>query len=377
MAQEDYYQTLGVSRDASADEIKKAYRKLALKYHPDRNDSDSAEEQFKKISEAYEVLKDEEKRAAYDNYGHSAFQGGGFQSGGGGGFHDPFDLFREAFGNRGGGSIFEEFFGGGSGGRSGGQSGADLRYDIEISLEEAAYGIEKEIAYKSNATCERCKGDGAEPGSRTIMCSFCSGSGYINSSRGFITFRQTCPRCHGSGQSIEKPCRDCGGRGRRQKSNKVNIHIPAGVDNGSKLRSPGKGEAGELGQPAGDLYIFIHVRDHEIFERREDNLYCQIPIKFTLAALGGKIDVPTLYGKASLKIPPGTQSNTTFRLREYGMTHLRSGQKGDQMVRVQIEVPKQLKEDEKRLLEEFAIASGDAQNPVSQSFLEKAKRFFK
>jgi len=375
MTQEDYYKVLGVSRDATPDEIKKAYRKLALKYHPDRNNSNNAEEQFKKISEAYEVLKDDEKRTAYDNYGHSAFQGGGFSSSSEGGFHDPFDLFREAFGNKSGGSIFEEFFGGG-GSSSAGQNGSDLRYDIEIPLEEAAYGTDKEIAYRTNASCERCKGEGAEPGSKKIMCSFCSGKGHINSSRGFITFRQTCPRCHGSGQSIEKPCRDCSGQGRVQKLNKANIHIPAGVDNGSKLRSPGKGEAGELGQPSGDLYIFIHVSEHEIFERREDNLHCQIPIKFTLAALGGKIDVPTLYGKASLKIPAGTQSNTTFRLRSYGMTHLRSGRKGDQMVRVQIEVPTHLKEKEKKLLESFAIACGDTQNPVSQSFLEKAKRFF-
>ncbi|MGK0176293.1 MAG: molecular chaperone DnaJ [Lentimonas sp.] len=385
MSQEDLYETLGVARDASADELKKAYRKLAVKYHPDKNpDDEKAEAQFKEISSAYDVLKDPEKRAAYDRYGHAAFQGG--MGGGGGssrGGHDPFDIFREAFsgqgGGGGGGGIFEEFFGGGGGGQSqgGASHGSDLRYDLEISLEEAVKGCEKEIRYKRPVGCKRCDGKGAEPGSKKATCSTCGGSGQISSNRGFISFRQVCTKCQGAGITIDKPCTDCHGEGRKMETSTVKIRIPAGVATGSKLRSAGKGEAGQMGGPTGDLYIVIHVKAHELFERQDYHLFCEIPIKFTLAALGGSIKVPTLFGKGSLKIPTGTQSGTTFRLRGQGVPHLRGNGKGDLLVRVQVEVPTKLDSDQKEKLEAFADASGDPENPMSESFVEKAKKFFR
>lgn len=383
MAKEDYYELLGVSKSATEEELKKAYRKKAVQYHPDKNPGDkAAEEMFKKVSEAYDVLKDPEKRAAYDRYGHAAFQGpgagaargpGGF---GGGGFHDPFDIFREVFGQQGGGGIFDEMFGGGGGSRDGGRDGADLRYDLEITLEEAARGAEKEISFRKNVTCERCDGSGAEPGSKRVTCPTCRGAGQIRRSGGIITFTQTCPTCAGSGTRIEKPCSMCHGEGRRPKTVKLTVRIPPGVDTGSRLRSSGNGEAGIAGGQAGDLYIVLSVRDHELFERQGDDLFCEIPIKFTLATLGGTIEVPTLFGKASLKIPTGTQSGTTFRLREKGMPSLRGGRQGDQLVRVHVEVPQSLSSEQRRLLEEFARVSGDANEPTSKSFFEKAKKFF-
>jgi molecular chaperone DnaJ len=377
MAKEDYYKLLGVGRDAAEEEIKKAYRKKAIQYHPDKNPGNKqAEEMFKKVSEAYEVLKDADKRAAYDRYGHAAFAQGTGPRGGGpaGGFHDPFDIFREVFGG-GGGGIFEEFFGGGGGG-GGARDGADLRYDIEITLEEAARGVEKEISFRKLAACDRCGGTGAEPGSKRVTCATCRGAGQVTTSRGFFTVRQVCPVCHGTGTRVEQPCRECRGEGRINRTTKLNVRIPPGVDTGSKLRSAGNGEAGMQGGHAGDLYLVIHVQDHEIFERQGDDLFCEIPIKFTLAALGGTIDVPTLSGKAALKIPAGTQSGTTFRLRDRGMPGLRSGRHGDQLVRVQVEVPTHLTAEQRKKLEEFAIACGDADEPVARSFFEKAKKFF-
>ena len=387
MAKEDYYELLGVSKNASADEIKKAYRKMAIKYHPDKNPGDkTAEDKFKKVSEAYEILQDEEKRAAYDRYGHAAFQqagaGGPGGMGGRGGFQDPFDIFRDVFGGGGGGggasSIFEEFFGGGGGRQQadGSQRGSDLRYDLEISLEEAAAGVEREITYRRLVTCDACKGSGAEPGTSKVVCPTCGGSGYVTSSRGFFSIRQHCPTCGGTGEKIEKACRKCGGEGRVAENSNLKVKIPAGVDSGSKLRSVGNGEAGVRGGATGDLYIVIHLKKHEIFDRRGDDLFCEIPIKFTLAALGGKIDVPTLSGKASLKIPAGTQTGTTFRLRNKGMPNLRTGRYGDQLIRVQVEVPKALTNEQRTKLEEFALASGDADEPMGKSFFEKAKRFF-
>ncbi len=382
MAKEDYYELLGVSTDASADEIKKAYRKMAMKYHPDKNAGNAeAEEMFKKVSEAYEVLKDSEKRAAYDRYGHAAFQSGGTSRGAGfGGFHDPFDLFREVFGGgggRGGGSIFEEFFGGGRGGsQGGGRRGSDLRYDLEIELPEAAKGSEKQISFRRAAGCDRCDGSGAEPGSQKTGCTMCGGQGQVTSQRGFFSVRQVCPTCEGSGVVIQNPCGKCRGEGRVAKTSKINVRIPPGVDTGTRLKSRGNGEAGLAGGEAGDLYIVFHVKEHEIFERSGDDLFCEIPIKFTLAAIGGTIDVPTLNGKASLKIPTGTQSGTTFRLRGHGMPGLHDGRAGDQLIRVQIEVPRRLSKEQRKKLEEFAIACGDAEHPVSDSFFKKAKRFF-
>ena len=381
MAKEDYYQLLGVSKSASAEEIKKAYRKKAVQYHPDKNPDDpEAEAMFKKIAEAYEVLKDSDKRAAYDRFGHAAFeQGAGRSARGFGGFHDPFDIFREVFGGGGGGagSIFDEFFGsGGSSSRGGAQRGSDLRYDLEIDLIEAAKGVEKEISFRRAARCNHCGGSGAEPGSSRTSCSTCGGQGQVTSQRGFFSVRQVCPTCHGSGFVIANPCHKCRGDGRVMKSSKIKLRVPAGVDTDSKLRSVGHGEAGVMGGDAGDLYVVIHVDDHEIFERHGEDLYCEIPIKFTLAALGGTIDVPTLNGKASLKIPPGTQSGTTFRLRGHGIPDLRHSRLGDQLVRVEIEVPTRLSSHQRKKLEDFAIASGDADNPVSESFFEKARRFF-
>ncbi len=387
MAKDDYYELLGVQKGATAEEMKKAYRKKAVQYHPDKNPGNKeAEEMFKKVSHAYEVLTDPEKRAAYDRYGPAAFEGGGgvprgpggMGGGGGGGFHDPFDIFREVFGQQGrgggGGGIFEEMFGGGGG--DGGRDGADLRYDLEITLEEAARGVEKEISFRKNMTCERCDGSGAEPGSKKVTCPTCRGAGQVRRSGGIITFTQTCPTCGGAGSKVEKPCTACRGEGRTAKSTKLNVRIPPGVDTGSRLRSSGNGEAGLAGGQPGDLYIVLTVKEHELFERQGEDLFCEIPIKFTLAALGGTIEVPTLSGKASLKIPPATQSGTTFRLRGNGMPSLRGGAQGDQLVRVQVEVPTSLTSEQKKILEEFARVSGDAANPTSKSFFEKAKKFF-
>jgi len=380
MAQADLYETLGVSRDASADELKKAYRKLAVKYHPDKNPDDKvAEAKFKEISSAYDNLKDPDKRAAYDRYGHAAFQGG--MGGGGGGGHDPFDMFREAFGGRGGGGgggIFDEFFGGGGGQSTGGAAhGSDLRYDLEISLEEAVKGCEKEIRYRRPAECKKCHGEGAEPGSKKVTCPTCGGAGQVSSNRGFISFRQVCSSCQGAGQTIEKPCKNCHGEGREMETSTVKVRIPGGVATGSKLRSAGKGEAGQMGGQAGDLYIIIHVKEHELFERHDHDLFCEVPIKFTLAALGGAINVPTLFGKGSLKIPTGTQTGTTFRLRGQGVPHLRGNRKGDLLIRVQIEVPTKLSSEQKKKLEDYAESCGDPANPMGESFVEKAKKFFR
>lgn len=393
MAKEDFYDLLGVSREVSDAELKKAYRKKAVKYHPDKNPDDAAaEEKFKEISHAYETLKDAQKRAAYDRYGHAAFEGGGrgpggmSGGGGGGGFHDPFDIFREVFGQGqgggggggGGGGIFDEMFGGGGqgGGGGGGRDGSDLRYDLEISLSDAAKGIEKELSFRKAASCELCDGSGAEPGSKKVTCPTCRGAGQVQRSGGIITFRQTCPTCGGAGTKIEKPCSRCRGEGRENKSAKVKVRIPAGVDTGSRLRSVGNGEAGLSGGQPGDLYIVLTVKDHEIFERQGQDLFCEIPIKFTLAVLGGTIEVPTLFGKGSLKIPTGTQSGTTFRLRGKGMPSLRGGSQGDQLVRMHVEVPKKLTDEQRTLLEEFARVSGDADHPTGEGWFDKAKKFF-
>jgi molecular chaperone DnaJ len=363
----DYYELLEVARGASGEEIKKSYRRLAVKYHPDKNPGDkAAEDRFKQISEAYEALSDDQKRAAYDRYGHAAFQntGGGA---GPGGFHDPMDVFREMFR----GSGFEEFFG-----QGGPQHGNDLRYDLELTLEEAAAGVEKEIKYRRAAPCDVCHGSGAEPGTKRQTCPTCRGVGQVVSTRGFFSVRQACPQCHGHGSLIAHPCAKCRGAGRVEETAKLKVRVPPGVDSGQKLRSPGGGEAGAPGAPAGDLYLFLHVREHELFQRDGDDLHCSIPIKFTLASLGGPLDVPTLTGKAQMKIPPGTQSGTMLRLRGRGMPSLRGGEAGDQYVRVEIEVPKKLTPEQKHKLEEFGRACGDAEQPVSESFFEKAKKFF-
>jgi molecular chaperone DnaJ len=375
MAKDDYYDLLGVTKKATEEELKKAYRKKAVQYHPDKNPGNKeAEEMFKKVSEAYEVLKDPEKRAAYDRYGHAAFQGGGGGARGpAGGFHDPYDIFREVFGQ--GGGIFEEMFGGG-GRDAGRRDGADLRYDLEITLEEAARGVEKEISFRKLVSCEHCHGSGSEPGTKRVTCPTCRGAGQVRRSGGIIVFTQTCPTCGGSGVKIEKPCSVCRGEGRVPKTTKLSVRIPPGVDTGSRLRSAGNGEAAASGGSPGDLYVVLSVKEHELFERQGDDLFCEIPIKFTLATLGGSIEVPTLSGRASLKIPAGTQSGTTFRLRDRGMPSLRGGRHGDELIRVHVEVPTSLAADQRKILEEFARVSGDANEPTSRSFFEKAKKFF-
>lgn len=379
----DYYEVLEVTRTAAGDEIKRSYRKLAVKYHPDKNPDDhAAEDRFKELGEAYDVLSDENKRAAYDRYGHQAFaQGGGA---GRGGFHDPFDIFREVFGSQGGGGgaggIFEHIFSGMAGGgrpdRDGRQQGSDLRYDLQIRLEEAASGCEKEIEVSKLDTCDKCDGAGAESGSRAVSCSTCGGRGQVISSRGFFQVSQTCPKCRGTGQVIERPCQRCGGEGRMENRSRIQLKIPAGIEDGSRLRSQRNGEAGIRGGAPGDLYVVIHIKEHAIFQREAENLFCEVPIPFTTAALGGEARVPTLEGKASLKIPAGTQGGAVFKMRGHGMPVLQSTQRGDLLVRVLVEVPTKLNREQRHKLEEFAALCGEENSPMNKSFFDKAKEFF-
>ena len=373
----DYYEVLAVSRTATEEEVKRSYRKLAVKFHPDKNPDDpQAEERFKELGEAYDVLMDADKRAAYDRFGHAAFAQG--TAGRGGGFHDPFDIFREVFGGGGGGGIFESFFGGGATvDREGRQRGSDLRYDMQITLEEAAFGVDKEIEVRKLDTCATCNGRGAEPGSRTINCPACGGRGQVISSRGFFQVSQTCPRCRGVGQIIEKPCRSCAGEGRAENTSRIKLKIPAGIADGSRLRSSGNGEAGIRGGSAGDLYVVIHIKEHAIFQREEDNLYCEVPISFTLAALGGEIAVPTLEGKANLKVPAGTQSGQIFKLRGKGVMNVNQRDRGDLMARLLVEVPTRLNHDQRQKLEEFASLCGEENTPLHKSFFDRAKEFFR
>src|SRR6266571_5005975 len=369
----DYYEVLGVGRNASDEEIKRAYRKLAVKFHPDKNPDDPhAEEKFKQLGEAYDVLMDADKRAAYDRFGHGAFAQGGV----GAGFHDPFDIFREVFGSAGGG-IFETFFGGGGMRAEDRQRGSDLRYDMQITLEEAAAGIEKEIEIRKLDTCDKCGGSGAEAGSRTITCPSCGGRGQVISSRGFFQVSQTCPRCRGVGHIIDKPCRECDGEGRVEKPNRIKLKIPAGISDGSRLRSPRNGEAGIRGGPQGDLYVVVHVAEHKVFQRDEDNLYCEVPIPFSVATLGGEVPVPTLEGKANLKIPAGTQSGQMFKLRGKGVVHVNGRERGDLLVRVMVEVPTRLNTEQRAKLQEFAELCGEENAPLGKSFFERAKEFFR
>jgi molecular chaperone DnaJ len=369
----DYYEVLGVERTASSEEVKRAYRKLAVQFHPDKNPDDAqAEEKFKELGEAYDVLMDGDKRAAYDRFGHAAFSQGGASFRGN--FHDPFDIFREVFG--GGGGIFESFFGGGVSTEDG-KRGSDLRYDMQITLEEAAFGAEKEIEVRKLDTCGKCNGSGAEPGSRTISCPTCGGRGQVISARGFFQVSQTCPRCRGLGEILEKPCQQCQGEGRLEKPTRIKLTIPPGISNGSRLRSSGNGEAGIRGGPHGDLYVVIHVKEHKIFQRDGDDLYCEVPIAFAAAALGGEIAVPTLQGKANLKVPAGTQTGQMFKFRGKGMVNINGRSHGDLVIRVIVEVPTRLNAQQRQKLEEFANLCGEENTPLHKSFFERAKEFFK
>lgn len=370
---QDAYEILEVTRTAETAEIKTSYRKLAMKYHPDRNPGDkAAEERFKEISQAYDILMDVGKREAYDRYGWAAFQGQGGSAAGG--FHDPFDLFREVFGS-GGGRIFEHFFGGGRAESAPGQ-GTDLRYDLEITLEEAARGVEKEIEIHRIGRCAACGGSGGAEGARLQTCPTCHGRGQVVAARGIFQFAQTCPRCQGAGEMIDRPCKACRGEGRAEGAARIKLKIPAGIEDGSRLRSTGHGEAGMRGAPSGDLYVVIHIREHRIFSRDGDDLFCEVPIPFARAALGGEISVPTLDGRASVKIPAGTQNGTIFKLRDKGMPHLRGSGQGRLLVRVAVEVPTKLTAEQRSKLEDFAQSCGEHNTPITKSFLERAKEFF-
>ena len=378
----DYYDILGVNKSASEAEIKKAYRKLAIKYHPDKNQGDKkAEEKFKELSQAYEVLSDPSKRQQYDQFGHAAFTGAGRNTGGGGGFHDPFDIFSQVFsGGGGGGFSFEDLFGGGGSSRrrSGPIGGADLRYDLEIDFEDAVYGADKKIKIPRMDTCKSCNGNGCADNSGKESCSHCNGTGQVAMSQGFFSVRQSCPICKGEGEIIKNPCRKCHGEGRVRTEKTLKIHIPPGVDTGSRLRVSGEGEGGVRGGSPGDLYVVMHVRPHEVFQRDGLDILCEIPIDFPTAALGGVIEVPTITGKTKMKIPPGTQNRTVLRLKGKGIPSLRGGgRRGDQHLRVFVEVPKSLNKEQKELLKKYSEVQNSSSHPIMAAFLKKAKNFIK
>ncbi|OGV38692.1 MAG: molecular chaperone DnaJ [Lentisphaerae bacterium GWF2_45_14] len=379
----EYYELLGVTKSASPEEIKKAYRKLAIKYHPDKNRGDkSAEDKFKEISEAYEVLSDKNKRAQYDQFGPDAFKRSASSGTSGGGFHDPFDIFSQVFGNGGGGggggSIFDDLFGGGHSRRSASSArdGSDLRYDLEIDFEDAVYGADKKINIPRMDECSRCKGSGSEPGTGKTTCTRCGGTGQVSLAQGFFSIRQSCPSCGGSGQMIKTPCSSCSGEGRIRIDKNLQIHIPPGVDTGSRLRVSGEGESGYRGGRPGDLYVVIHVKSHDVFLRDGNDIICEVPIDFATAAVGGIIDVPTISGKTRMKIPEGTQNGTVLRLKNKGVPSLRGGGRGDQHVRIFIETPLDLSKEQKKLLKDFTDTLKDAENhPLKEAFEKKAKRF--
>lgn len=382
MSKRDYYEVLGVSKTATQDELKKAYRKLARKYHPDLNkDNPEAAEKFKECNEAYSVLSDEQKRAQYDQFGPEAFENGGMGGGPGAGGFGGFG----GFGGSGMEDIFDMFFGGqGRGGRSnnaGPQRGADLRYDMEITFEEAAFGVEKEISMKRAERCEHCHGEGAEPGSKVETCPECHGSGYVrftqNTMFGQMVNERPCSRCHGEGKIISNPCKECGGSGTVKKTKKLKVKIPAGVDNGSRLRVGGEGEAGLKGGPSGDLYVYLYVKPHKFFERDGTTVLCEVPINIVQATLGAEIKVPTLDGQVTMKVPEGTQPGKVMRLKGKGIPSLRGGGRGDQLVRMKVVVPTKLTDKQKDALQKFADISKDNINPEEKSFLNKVKDFFK
>ncbi|HSG74851.1 MAG TPA: molecular chaperone DnaJ [Burkholderiales bacterium] len=373
MAKRDFYEVLGVNRDASADDIRKAYRKLAMKWHPDRNpDNPKAEDHFKEAQEAYDVLSDAKKRAAYDQFGHAGVdpQAGMGAAGAAGGFTGFGDIFNDIFG---------DIFGGGRGGRSGVFRGADLRYNLEITLEQAAHGFETRIRIPSMAPCETCQGSGARPGSQPQTCPTCRGAGQVRVSQGPFSIAQTCPRCHGAGRIIPNPCTTCSGSGRIKQQKTLSVKIPAGVDEGDRVRLSGEGEPGVNGGPAGDLYVQVHIKPHPVFQRDHDDLHCEMPISITTAALGGDIEIPTLDGSARIRVPAESQTGKTFRLRSKGIKGVRSHEAGDLFCHVVVETPVNLTSRQKELLKEFAgISEQDVarHNPRSKSWLEKVKEFF-
>ena len=378
----DYYEVLGVARAASADDIKKAYRKLALKYHPDKNPGNvEAEEKFKEISEAYEILSEPAKRQRYDQFGHQAFApgggGGGFGGFGGIDLEEALRTFMGAFG--GGGSIFDNFFGGMAGATERGDSatrGADVRFDLEIDFEEAVFGSHREITLPVMEECPACKGTGADKDSKKETCSRCKGRGILITTNGFFQVRQTCNVCGGSGQVIRNPCRECRGDGQVKTNRTLELKIPPGVETGSRLRLAGKGQGGVRGGLAGDLYVVLHVHPHPLFQRRDEDIFCEIPIPFHVAALGGEIEVPTITGYAKLKIPAGTESGTVFRLRSRGLADIRGGPNGDQHIRVTIEVPVNLKGAQKDIIASLASACSDANHPRAAEIRKMADEFY-
>ncbi|BEV71991.1 molecular chaperone DnaJ [Paludibacterium sp. THUN1379] len=375
MSKRDYYDVLGVNRDASDEDIKKAYRKLAMKYHPDRNpDSKEAEDKFKQVKEAYEILSDSQKRAAYDQFGHAGVDqnagAGGFR--GGQGFGDFSDAFSDIFG---------DIFGGGraGGGRSQVFRGADLRYNMEITLEEAARGCERQIRIPAHEHCDTCHGSGAKPGTQPKTCATCGGHGQVRMSQGFFSVQQTCPTCHGSGKQITDPCPKCHGAGQVKTTKTLNVKIPAGVDEGDRIRLAGEGEPGENGGPNGDLYVVTHIKPHQVFQREGMDLHCEMPISFATAALGGEVEIPTLDGMAKVKISAETQSGKVYRLRGKGIKAVRGNTYGDLMCHVVVETPVNLNERQKELLREFEELSQNddtVHNPRAKSFMDKLKDFF-
>ena len=373
MAKRDYYDVLGVNKSATPDQIKSAYRKLAVKHHPDKNKGDkAAEEKFKEASEAYHVLSNGERKQSYDNFGHAAFENGG---GGRGGFGN-FD-FSNSFSD-----IFEDFFGEGFGGgrrsRRSNNRGSDLRYDLSITLEEAYTGKKQDIKFSTSEKCDTCKGSGSKPGHDAGSCSMCGGNGQVRSNQGFFTVQQTCPQCSGSGEEITNPCTSCSGQGKQQASKRLSVSIPKGVDDGTRIRLAGKGEAGSRAAGSGDLYLFINVYSHDLFKRSDENLFFECPISIADAALGTSIEIPTIDGgKAKIKIPSGTQSGKQFRLKGKGMPYMRGSGIGDLYVQVNTEVPISLNKEQKELLEKFREIENEKSNPSIKKFFQKAKSFWK
>ena len=377
MAKRDYYDVLGITKRANPQEIKSAYRKLAVKFHPDKNPGDkNAEDKFKEASEAYGILSDKNKKENYDNFGHAAFENnGGGQSSGFGGFG--------GFGGSDFSDIFEDFFGEFSGGRknnkrSSKNRGSDLRYDLSITLEEAYSGKKQNIQFTTSDKCNTCKGSGSKPGFSPDRCTYCGGSGKIRSNQGFFTVQQTCPQCSGSGEEITNPCNDCGGNGNKQISKKISVTIPKGVDDGTRIRLAGKGEAGTRGGASGDLYLFINVKSHDLFKRSDENLFFEFPISIVDAALGSTIEIPTIDGgKAKIKIPEGTQSGKQFRLRSKGMPYMRGSGNGDLYVQINTEVPISLNKEQRELLDKFRKIENEKSNPSVKQFFKKVKSFWK